>query len=91
MNHILRAFLKVIHNRIYRENVMSQRCLDMNQDIGVCFIDSNKAFEKSLFRITCSNTNTSRKDQRNPNKDRSKTRMRALTNTLQSIFGRDNE
>lgn len=71
MTHTLKAFLNVIHNRIYRRleedisdtqfgfrnglrtrealfalSVMSQRCLDINQDIYACLIDYNKAFDR---------------------------------------------
>ena len=31
---------------LFALNVLSQRCLDINQDLQVCFIDYNKAFDK---------------------------------------------
>ena len=31
---------------LFALNVMSQRCLDINQDLYICFIDYNKAFDK---------------------------------------------
>jgi hypothetical protein len=31
---------------LFALNVMSQRCLDINQDVFMCFIDYNKAFDK---------------------------------------------
>ncbi|CAF4751217.1 unnamed protein product [Pieris macdunnoughi] len=70
MSHVLKLFLKVIHNRIYSKcestlsctqfgfrsglgtrdalfgyQVLIQRCLDMNRDLFVCFVDYEKAFD----------------------------------------------
>lgn len=71
MSHLLKVFLRVIHNRIYQKldmdiedtqmgfrkglgtrealfaiNVLTQRCLDVNQEVHVCFVDFEKAFDK---------------------------------------------
>ncbi|CAG9795225.1 unnamed protein product [Diatraea saccharalis] len=71
MSHLLKIFLKIIHQRVYRKceeglsdtmfgfrngfgtrdalfciRVLGERCLDMNQDMFVCFIDFEKAFDK---------------------------------------------
>jgi len=71
MNHVLKAYLKVILRRIYRQcdqhisveqfgfrngfgtrdalfgiQVLIQRCLDVDRDVYLCFIDYEKAFDR---------------------------------------------
>ncbi|XKL64613.1 hypothetical protein PGB90_004699 [Kerria lacca] len=70
MSHILKIFLKVIHNRIYKKceehygstqfgfkkgmgtrealfsmKILMQKCYDFQQDLYICFIDYEKAFD----------------------------------------------
>lgn len=71
MSHVLKLFIRIIHQRIYRKieekisntqfgfrcglgtrealfatQVLVQRCRDMNQDVFLCAIDFEKAFDK---------------------------------------------
>lgn len=71
MSHTLKLFLKITHNKIYKNfeaeigntqfgfrngmgtrealfgiNMLAQTCLDMNQDLYLCYIDFEKAFDK---------------------------------------------